>query len=298
MNPTVALKILLLLQFAPFATCSMAQTEIQALSTHISPMRELAFEPDSEPELDLADVSEAEENNGQDPTRPLTRLDIRIKHQDLPSGLSAELLTLRVDKPFVLGDGWSVATRVDMPLVYTDVPSLDNPNGDDEFGVTDSLFQALFITPPLGADKRWAVGFGSQLIFPTGSQDQMGTGKWQLAPIVAARYALPELSKGSFAALLVKQQFSFAGDGDRSNVNDIVIQPVFSWTLPDQWFVGSSPEMRFNMREDGDAFIPLDINVGKMIAPGVVSSLQFDVPLVDDYQQYDWQLEFRVGFFF
>lgn len=247
---------------------------------------------------DAAQAPAEEVNNGQDPTKPLTRVDFRLKHQNLPQGRQGDILTFRVDKPFVLGGGWVLSTRADLPLAYNNVPSRDNPNGDREFGIADSLFQALLVTPPLDAENRWAIGFGSQFIFPTSSQDQMGQGKWQMAPIVAARYATPEVSAGSFAALLVKEQFSFAGDENRRSVNDLVVQPIFNWNLPESWFLTFSPEMRFNMNDGGKAFVPFDILVGKMIVPGVVGSVQFDVPLVDDYKQYDWQVEFRLGLFF
>ena len=237
-------------------------------------------------------------NTGQDPTRPLTRIDVRLKHIDLPGGFETQLLTLRADKPFVLDGGWQLSTRVDLPLILTDVPGPDNPDGGHEFGMADSLVQGLLITPPLDAGKRWVVAFGTQLLFPTGSQDQMGTGKWQLAPTLAVRAGLPEISPGSFFALLVRDQFSFAGDDDRRDINDLVVQPVLNFQLPHTWFITLSPEMRFNLEDDGDAFIPFDVLVGTMIRPGVVGSVQLDVPIVDDYEQYDWQIEFRIGFFF
>lgn len=239
-----------------------------------------------------------EVNTGQDPTRPLTRIDLRLKHIDLPGGFDTQLLTLRADKPFMLGGGWQLSTRLDLPFMLTDVPSRDNPNGDHEYGMADSLFQGLLITPPLDAGERWVMAFGTQVLFPTGSHDQMGTGKWQLAPTVAVRAGLPEVSPGSFFALIVRDQFSFAGAGDRRDINDLVIQPIINFQLPDNWFITMAPEMRFNLEEGGDAFIPFDIQVGKMIRPGVVGSVQFDVPIVDDYEQYDWQVEFRIGFFF
>jgi hypothetical protein len=54
---------------------------------------------------------ETEVNTGQDPTRPLTRLDLRLKHQDLPGDFESWVLTPRIDKPFPLDDGWLLSTR-------------------------------------------------------------------------------------------------------------------------------------------------------------------------------------------
>jgi len=254
------------------------------------------LQPESAAAQPDAPAAETEVNTGQDPTKPLTRLDLRLKYQNLPGGNNAVIPTARLDVPVPIGDtGWTLGTRFDLPFVASDVPSPDNTNGDWHVGLGDALFQALAITPPQG---RWQFAFGSQLLFPTGSEDQMGTGKWQLAPIAAGVYAIPEISKGSFAALLVKEQFSFAGDDSRRSINDLVIQPILNINLPDLWFLNFAPEMRFDMNDDGKAFIPLSAMVGKMITPKTVLSIEAKVPLVNDYQQYDFELEFRIGFFF
>ncbi len=279
---------------APVAAYRFDPLELSALNLRLGSFQ------DDQPGTPPTGTGAGEEvNTGQDPTKPVTRLDIRYKYQDLPGGFTNNLITFRVDKPVPLSDsGWTLSLRVDAPVAYNDVPSRDNPNGDREFGMSDSLFQALLITPPLGDDKRWALAFGTQVLFPTGSQDQFGTGKWQLAPTAAVRMAWPEVSKGSFFALLVRDQFSFAGQDERADINDLIVQPVFNWQLPETWFLTFSPEIKFDLEGDGDAFVPFDILVGKMINPRTVASVQFSVPIVDDYPQYDWQVEFRIGFFF
>ena len=77
-----------------------------------------------------------EVNTGQDFTKPLTRLDIRQKYQWLASDHFAAMTTFRVDKPFVLASKWVLGTRFDLPLMATDVVSGDNPDGDNQFGVS------------------------------------------------------------------------------------------------------------------------------------------------------------------
>ena len=46
---------------------------------------------------------------------------------------------------------------------------------------------------------------------------------------------------------------------------------------------------------DGDVFIPFDVLVGKMINKSTVVSVEFATPLVNDYDLYDWMIEFRIG---
>jgi hypothetical protein len=40
----------------------------------------------------------------------------------------------------------------------------------------------------------WRAAAGAQLLVPTATQDQFGTGKWQLAPSIAAAVDLPGIS--------------------------------------------------------------------------------------------------------
>src|SRR5262245_45795305 len=95
--------------------------------------------------------AETEEvNNGQDPTKPLTRFDFRYQYQNLPPSHddNAHIFTLRADKPFVLAPGWTFAARLDVPLFLTEAVSPDNPRGVYQFGQGDLLIQGLLINAP------------------------------------------------------------------------------------------------------------------------------------------------------
>lgn len=236
-----------------------------------------------------------EENSGQDPTRPVARVDLRLKYQDNPGGSETAVFTARADKPFLLGGDWKLNTRIDLPLINSNAATAANPGGDSEIGLGDILLQALFIAPPKG---NTAFAFGSQLIIPTGSDDQFTTGKWQLVPTAAFIYQLPEISRGTFVGLLVRDAFSFAGDDDRAGINNFSVQPIFNWQLPERWFLTFSPEAKFNTKDDWSLFLPFDVTVGRKVNANTVMSLQADVAVVDDFPQYDWQVEFRVGLFF
>ena len=109
---------------------------------------------------------------------------------------------------------------------------------------------------------------------------------------------LPQISRGSFAGILLKDTFSFAGKDSRASTNVISIQPIFNWALPDRWFATFGPEAKFNARDHWKPFVPFDVTIGKKINARTVMSLQTDIALIDRYQQYDWQTEFRIGFFF
>jgi hypothetical protein len=64
-----------------------------------------------------------------------------------------------------------------------------------------------------------------------------------------------------------------------------------------------SSDIRYNFaaKRPGDSgrwFLPFNFMVGKMVTRSIVASIEIGVPLVDDYQVYDFKLEARVGFFF
>jgi hypothetical protein len=242
-----------------------------------------------------AQSPEHAENTGQDPTQPVTRVDIRAKFIDQPGGHESEVLTLRADRPFSLGGGWKLSTRFDLPFMGNDTLSPDNPNADYEFGLSDMLIQALFITPPKG---KWALAFGTQLILPTASEDQMGSGRMQLVPTFAAIRQIPSISRGTFAGILVRETASFGASNGRADINRMSVQPIFNWNLKDAWFVTFSPEMQIDFEQEGSVFVPFDVTIGRKINARTVLSLTADAAIVRAFAPYDWQVEARAGFFF
>jgi len=241
------------------------------------------------------DDAKEEVNTGQDFTKPLNRFDIRYKYQQTTGDFDTSLTTFRLDAPFRLKDGWQLSTRFDLPLVRSDVPSWDNPNGDYETGAGDILSQFLFIAPPQG---RWAYGFGAQMIFPAASQDQMGTGKYQLLPTVGGIYYPESMPKGSFVGMLVRDGFDIAGQDDRAGIHELYVQPLLNINLPEKSFVTFAPEARINWKKDNDLFLPFDVTLGKMLNKSTVASVEFKQAVINDYDLYDWEIEFRIGFFF
>jgi len=244
----------------------------------------------------MAQEKDKEVNTGQDFTKPLTRFDIRYKYQDLSGDYENSILTARVDKPFLLGSGWQLALRADLPYMWSDVPSKDNPPpGENQNGFSDFLVQALVITPTSG---KWTAGFGTQVIFPTAEKAQMGTGKYQLLPTAGIKYDLGDWMKGAWAICLVRHAVDIASDDDdRPYVNQTYIQPILNIMLPKLWFLTFAPESRYDWRTE-NWHVPFDILVGKMITKQIVASVEYKTAIVDDLPLYDQEVEFRVGFFF
>jgi hypothetical protein len=192
-------------------------------------------------------------------------------------------------------DGWKLNVRFDMPFVANDVPSQDNPSGGWEFGTGEFLAQGLLIAPP---DGKFTYGVGLQTIFPTASEDQFGSGRYQIAPTIGGVYQLPEISRGSFAGLLVRNFFDVGGFDEREQINELSIQPLFNIALPDRAFLTFQPDLRIDWEDDAAVFLPFDVTIGKRIGKNTVISVELQAPLVSDQDRFDFKAEFRIGFFF
>ena len=248
-------------------------------------------------------ASEDEANSGEDITDPLNRFDLRWQIRTLPDATAesgqflddrrAETLTLRSDLLFFPKPN-RLALRVDLPLMWSNKPSSENPRGLTEFGLSDLLLQALYVRT---IDKRWAGAIGLRMIFPTATGEAFGTGKWQLVPTIAVRAELPEISTGSNVGLIVRQFVSVAGESSRSNINKLGLEPFLNIGLPKQWFLNSSPKMTYDLYSK-EWFVPLDLMVGKKFGRRWVASLEYQYGLVGSSANYKYWLEARVGHFF
>jgi hypothetical protein len=247
---------------------------------------------------------EEEVNNGQDPTKPLTRIDLRYQYQNAPPATNdnVHIVTPRADKPFPLGGGWSLSGRVDLPLFVTEIVNPDNPGGARHSGMGDVLLQGLLIKAE-SKDFAWAVG--AQAIFPTASEDGMGGGKYRLVPTVGARWNTPGLGAGAWFAALARYDFDVAGKDNRRHVSELQLAPIVNLALPNRWFVNFFPssDIRYNFADErpgdtGKWFVPFNAMIGRMVDRSTVASLEVGVPIVDDYVVYDFKLEARIGFFF
>jgi hypothetical protein len=139
------------------------------------------------------------------------------------------------------------------------------------------------------------------LIAPTGN-DVLGSGKWQLMPIIGARFSLTEISASSYFEPLLRYDISVAGNPTTKNISNLQFAPAVNIGLPDRWYVTfyPSPDIRVNFGDPvtgqtGRWFIPFDVRVGKKISEAVALSLEVGVPILKDYPVYDLKTEVRLN---
>lgn len=212
--------------------------------------------------------------------------------------VTTQTLNLRYDHAFDMTSGWILLTRTDLPMQARNPITDSNPNGDYVRGIGDANIQAALIQ---NVTQRFAYGFGLRLIAPTGD-DVLGSGKWQMMPIVGARLGLPEINDSSYFEPLLRYDVSVAGDPTRRNISNLQFAPMLNIGLPDRWFVSfyPSPDIRINLGDPvtgqtGRWFIPFDIRVGKKFTENFSMSLEVGVPVIRDYPVYDFKTQLRLN---
>ena len=217
------------------------------------------------------------------------------------TNVTTETLNFRYDHAVDLAPMWTLALRSDLPVLAKNPVSSSNPNGDYLVGVGDADVQAAIIH---NLSARFAVGFGARLITPTGG-DTFGAEKWQIMPIVGARYGLWEISSTSYFEPLFRYDVSFAGNPIRRNISNLQMAPALNIGLPDQWFITfyPSPDIRVNFGDPitgqtGRLFLPFDFRVGRKLEENAAISFELGVPIIKDYPVYNIKTQLRFNLMF
>ena len=203
------------------------------------------------------------------------------------------ILNVQPVMPFRLSEDWNLITRTIIPLI--DQPEL-GPGVGDVFGLGD-IQLSLFLSPAKSGALIW--GIGPIFQFPTATDDALGSDKWSAGPTAAALTIRGPWVLGA----LVNHLWSFAGDDDRADVNQTLIQPIVTYNLPGGWFLTSVPYITANWETDGDDrwTVPIGIGVGKVhrfgtLPVGLELASYYNVVRPD--AAAEWTLRFRINLLF
>lgn len=237
-------------------------------------------------------------DDGDDPTRPVTSIDLRTHFEDDATTGQNDRLSqiLRTNFKWSLGEQWNLAARFDLPLTLADAVTDANPDGGYQLGLGRPLAQA-YVADILG--DRWAFAMGSQLVGPA-SSSAFGSGNWEIVPIMALRYMLPEFTQGSYFVPQLRYAVSFAQSFSGKSTNNLQLSPQLKIVLPQKWFVILFPstDIRLNFGtpvagQTGRLFLPADAEIGRNLGDASVISLEASVPVVRDYPVYRIKFELR-----
>jgi hypothetical protein len=190
--------------------------------------------------------------------------------------------------PISIGRDWNLIVRTIMPYVYQEdvfkgpavrleevidgVPIEVAPGPRPprvQSGLSDTV-QSFFLSPEelVGG---WIVGAGPVFLYPTATDDLLGTEKWGAGPT----FVVLQQSKGWTYGLLFNHIWSFAGDESRRNVSATFLQPFVSYVTRTKTTFGFNTESTYNWN-DGQWNVPLNLTVSQLLKIGKLP-LQFTV---------------------
>jgi hypothetical protein len=212
----------------------------------------------------------------------------------------AFVLNVQPVYPLSLGN-WNAVNRLILPIM--DLPSTSGGipevpgqtvGASGQSGLGDVNFTTFF-SPADSSKITW--GVGPSISAPTASSDQLGSGKWSAGPsIVALTIAKPWL-----VGTLVRQIWSFAGDGDRASVNQMIVQPFVNYNYASGWYLHSSPIFSSNWDQPSSErwTVPLGGGVGKILKRdgfNINMNVQYYYNVEKPTFGSDWQLRFVLAF--
>ena len=159
--------------------------------------------------------------------------------------------------PVNLDKGWTLINRAIVPLPKS-VPA-GGPSSDRVTGLGDITMMNWFSPEPKGA-FMW--GVGPVTVWPTATDERLGTDKFSVGPSVVLVYSKP----GKFvAASVINAWWDVGGSGDK-DVGVFYWQPIFNWFLPNKWYLTTAPVITKDLEgESGQKWIvPVGGGVGKM----------------------------------
>jgi len=145
-------------------------------------------------------------------------------------------------------------------IIRPTIPIVTSPGPDRRSGLGDISVFDIFLP------KRFswgAFGVGPTVVFPSATDDRLGQGKWQVGPALALIYeAIRHLQLG----VIIQNSISFAGKNNRESVNQMTVQPIIQYNLPQEWYVSVGDlNWTFDWKAGGDATIPVALQLGRVI---------------------------------
>lgn len=168
------------------------------------------------------------------------------------------ILNVQPVMPFALNQDWNLIARVIVPFVSQ--PALVD-GGEPAFGVSDIL--ASFFFSPSKPGLTW--GVGPAISLPSTSVPSLGTEKWSAGPTVVVLKQSGKMTYGT----LWNQIWSFSGNSDRPDVNQMFVQPFFAYQATRTVTVTLQSETTANWEVNEDRWtVPINVLFAKLSSCG------------------------------
>ena len=253
------------------------------------PTYQESIDYDADRDVDEGDLARAAQN----PVGDLISLPFQnnMNFDVGPDDRIQNVLNIQPIWPFGLGKNWNLITRTILPVISQPAPGTDRT-----FGIGDLNFTG-FISPKRPGKLIW--GVGPVIVFPTATDDVLGSGKWSIGASVVA-LAMP----GQFVlGALVSNVWSVAGDDARADVNFFFAQYFINYNFPGGWYLTSAPIVTANWEAaSGEQWtIPFGGGGGKVFAIGrqpfnVNTQFFYNVEKPTSGPDWQWRVQIQLLF--
>jgi hypothetical protein len=236
----------------------------------------------------LLDLTTA--GNGDNATAIVGRFQLQTEYRDLRGNQAILRNVARVDLP--IGERFLI--RMDVPFYNARfTPSDASHTWTGGLGdVFIRLGARVYNTPAL---QLFA---GSEVVFPTSDEDELGRKKYSLGPGIAISAPIPEW--GAMLFWRFQHIVSVGGDPSEKDVDQTRLRFRFAKPLSANWWVHAEPEIRIDWTNGAKTAVLSQFEIGRRLddhwrlfmrpAVGVTNN---DVP-----GAYDWFIRFGVRYMF
>lgn len=166
--------------------------------------------------------------------------------------------------PVSLNADWTIISRTILPFIQLQ----DVLPGNDTGGLGDVL-QSVFFSPKALVDG-WTWGVGPALSLRTATDDLLGAEKWSAGPTAVAL----RQEHGWTYGILANHLWSYAGNGEATDVDATYLQPFLSYTTATHTSFTLNTESTYDWEAD-DWSVPLNASVTQVFKiGGQIMSLQ------------------------
>jgi len=270
---------------ALFGSSAFAQDEPK---DEESPYQE-SIDYDHDGDVDEGDLARAAQN----PVGDLISLPFQnnMNFDVGPADRTQNIHNIQPVLPIGLSKNWNLITRTILPVISQPAPGTDRTNGLGDLNLTG------FLSPKKPGKVIW--GVGPALVFPTATDDVLGTGKFSIGPSVVALTMKGQWVIGALASNI----WSVAGDDDRADVNFFLMQYFVNYNFPSGWYLTSAPIVTANWEADsGNKWtVPFGGGVGKVFSIGrqpinINTQVFYNVETPTNGARWQWRWQIQLLF--
>jgi hypothetical protein len=238
-------------------------------------------DPEEQDTVVTQGTEKTEDNDGTDPTKPLGSMRIAAEHIDLDGGVSSQEVAFEYTRP--VGTGTTLRARIPFAAV--------SGAGNGDLGLGDI---SVKVTKVLTRTPKYGVVVSMDVVAPTASRDELGSGKWVLKPNIV--YAMFLKGGHIFAPALV-HNISIAGDDTRGDVNRTTLDFYFVPRLENKkLFMTIDPALTYNWESEKES-AALAVTFGYKTGPMLGGRSQLSIKPsvgIGDNRSFNWG--FQLGF--